>query len=125
MSTESSNTVVGVALRESAGRDARQTKKSGWALLRSLPLSDAGPVATLIALVAVFAASSPQFLTIENAQAILESSAIPIVLVVGVTFILIQGSFDLSIEGVMAASRVPSRRWLELGWRSLRVAQPK
>jgi ribose transport system permease protein len=96
--------VVGVALRESAGRDATQTKKTGWALLRSLPLSDAGPVATLIALVAVFAASSPQFLTIENAQAILESSAIPIVLVVGVTFVLIQGSFDLSIEGVMAAS---------------------
>jgi transposase len=28
-------------------------------------------------------------------------------------------------ERVQHSNRVPSRRWLELGWRSLRVVQPK
>ena len=29
------------------------------------------------------------------------------------------------LENKLAAAEVPSRRWLELGWRSLRVVQPK
>jgi len=94
--TRPTNAVVGVAGRGHSGRTALPIEN------RWVPY--AGPVTTLVALLVFFGVASPQFLAIENAKAILESSAIPIVLVVGMTFILIQGSVDLSIEGVMAAS---------------------
>ncbi|RUW36806.1 ABC transporter permease [Mesorhizobium sp.] len=71
---------------------------------RRLPLRELGPAATLAALILFFSLASQQFLSIANLKVVLESSAIPVVLVVGLTFILIQGSIDLSIEGVMAAS---------------------
>ncbi|MBY4592605.1 ABC transporter permease [Rhizobium sp. 8Z] len=69
-----------------------------------IQLKEFGPAFTLLVLCVVFSIASPQFFSIANAQAILESSAIPVVLAVGITFIIIQGSIDLSIEGVMAAS---------------------
>jgi hypothetical protein len=31
----------------------------------------------------------------------------------------------VSLSGPSKSGKVPSRRWLELGWRSLRVVQPK
>ncbi|WP_245480769.1 ABC transporter permease [Mesorhizobium sp. M1E.F.Ca.ET.041.01.1.1] len=67
-------------------------------------MRELGPAATLAALILFFSLASQQFLSIANLKVVLESSAIPVVLVVGLTFILIQGSIDLSIEGVMAAS---------------------
>ncbi len=63
-----------------------------------------GPVLVLLALTVVFSIASPAFHTADNLKAILESSAVPVVLAVGLTFVLVQGSIDLSIEGAMAAS---------------------
>ncbi len=71
---------------------------------RRSQLKQLGPTLTLGLLVGLFATLSSTFFSIANAEAIAESAAIPVVLVVGMTFVIVQGSIDLSIEGVMAAS---------------------
>jgi ribose transport system permease protein len=88
-----------------------------------ISLRDLGPSVALIVLIAFFAAMSGQFLTVANAQAILTSSSVPVVLVVGMTFILLQGSIDLSVEGVMAAASMTTSLLIantitgyDLGW---------
>ncbi len=63
-----------------------------------------GPLAALIALSACFGILEPRFVTADNLRAIADSSAIPLILAVGMTFVVLQGSIDLSIEGVMAFS---------------------
>ena len=37
----------------------------------------------------------------------------------------LKAAIELDLFSALAAAEVPSRRWLELGWRSLRVVQPK
>ena len=69
-----------------------------------------------------FSLADPGFATIQNLQTIANRSAVPLVLAVGMTFILIQGSIDLSIEGIMGVSSLTfamvvlnSRTGLDLG----------
>jgi ribose transport system permease protein len=69
-----------------------------------------------------FGAADPGFATLQNVQTIVDRSAIPLILAVGMTFVIIQGSIDLSIEGLMAASSltfamlvVNSRTGMDLG----------
>lgn len=61
-----------------------------------------GPLIALATLSASFAFADPGFATIDNLQTILSRSAVPLVLAIGVTFVIIQGSIDLSVEGIMA-----------------------
>lgn len=61
-----------------------------------------GPPIALFALFAGFSLADPGFATLGNLQTIASRSAIPLVLAIGMTFVIIQGSIDLSIEGVMA-----------------------
>jgi ribose transport system permease protein len=63
-----------------------------------------GPLAALIVLCLGFGVADPSFATVENLQTIASRAAIPVMIAVGMTFVIIQGSIDLSIEGVMAAS---------------------
>ena len=63
-----------------------------------------GPVIALGALVVVFYVLSPYFLTIANVQAMIDAAAIPFVLVTGMTFVVLMGSIDLSVEGVVATT---------------------
>jgi ribose transport system permease protein len=65
---------------------------------------DAGPVLALAALVVVFSLLSSRFLVAGNAGSILDQTAILLVLAVGATFVVLLGSIDLSVEGVMATS---------------------
>lgn len=67
-------------------------------------LLDAGPVLALAALVAVFSLLSSGFPTAGNVSSILDQTAILLVLAVGATFVVLLGSIDLSVEGVMATS---------------------
>ena len=46
---------------------------------------------------------SPKFATLESLENIASRSAIPLVLSVGLTFVILMGAIDLSIEGVMEA----------------------
>ena len=64
------------------------------------------PVAVLLALCCFIQIFSPNFLSVSNFVGLLNSAAIPLVLSMGATFIILMGSIDLSIEGVVAVSAV-------------------
>lgn len=63
-----------------------------------------GPPVALLALCVVFSIASPQFRTWTNVRNILDSASVLAVITVGLTFVLLLGAIDLSIEGVMAAA---------------------
>ena len=52
----------------------------------------------------MFAASSPQFRSIENVRNIVDAAAVLAVVTCGITFVLMMGSIDLSAAGVMGAA---------------------
>ncbi len=59
--------------------------------------------AALIALIAFFAATAPSlFLTANNFEVILQNSAVQCVVAIGMTFVIIIGSIDLSVGSNMA-----------------------
>jgi ribose transport system permease protein len=64
------------------------------------------PVLVLIALCAVIAAINPNFLSFSNFVRIGLAAMIPLVLGLGATFIILMGSIDLSVEGVLALAAV-------------------
>jgi len=64
------------------------------------------PVAVLIALCLMVAFVNSNFLTISNVLRLLNNAAIPLVLTMGATFIILMGSIDLSVEGVVAVTAV-------------------
>jgi len=88
-----------------------------------------GPFAALLALCLGFGIAEPSFLTLSNFWVIADSSAVPLILAVGMTFVVLQGSLDLSIEGVMALCSLTfamlvlnSRTALDLGVMALGLA---
>jgi ribose transport system permease protein len=64
------------------------------------------PVAVLVALCAIIAFINPNFLSLGNAVRISQTAMIPLVLGIGATFIILMGSIDLSVEGVLTAAAV-------------------
>jgi ribose transport system permease protein len=64
------------------------------------------PVAVLLALCILISIFSPNFVSISNMIGLLNSASIPIVLCMGATFIILMGSIDLSVEGVVAVAAV-------------------
>ncbi len=74
------------------------------ALLGRARLQDYGPILVLALLSTYFSFASDRFLSVSVLASLLESAAIPAVLVVGLTFVMLQGSIDLSLEGVVAAT---------------------
>lgn len=65
---------------------------------------DAGPLIALVALFIVFGVASPTFLTLGNIAILLTQISILLVVGIGLTFVILLGSIDLSVEGVMATS---------------------
>lgn len=65
-----------------------------------------GPAIMLAALFILFSIISPQFLRVPNLLAIMESASIALVLACAMTFIIMMGSIDLSIEGTMATASI-------------------
>jgi ribose transport system permease protein len=64
------------------------------------------PVLVLLALCAVIAAINPNFLSFSNFVRISQAAMIPLVLGLGATFIILMGSIDLSVEGILALCAV-------------------
>lgn len=88
--------------RTQPGVTAPRTRSSAQ-LKRSLAQS--GPLVALIAAVVLFSAINPQsFATFRNLLTVLDLAAIPLILCVGLTFVILMGQMDLSIEGVMGAA---------------------
>lgn len=63
-----------------------------------------GPLVALIVLCVGFSLASPRFATIENLQNIADAAVLLMVVATGLTFVLLSGAIDLSVEGVMAVS---------------------
>ncbi len=59
------------------------------------------PVFILLILIIVFSLINKDFLTIYNFKTILTQLATPLVLALGLTFVILMGSIDLSVDGVM------------------------
>jgi ribose transport system permease protein len=64
------------------------------------------PVIVLVLVFVVIGTIAPAFLSIDNLVRILNASAIPLCLALGATFIILMGSIDLSVEGVVAMGAV-------------------
>ncbi|GGO83880.1 ABC transporter permease [Marinobacterium nitratireducens] len=60
------------------------------------------PLIVLFSLCIIVSIINPNFLSVRNFARLATSSAAPLMLAIGVTFIIIMGSIDLSMEGVMA-----------------------
>lgn len=74
--------------------------------LRALVSSERVPVPALLVLLViaiVMLVVNPVFLSPGNLRGIAEQSAVPIVVAVGMTFVILMGGIDLSLPGVMAA----------------------
>ena len=69
-------------------------------------LASWAPVIVLILLCVVIAVINPNFLTFGNFVRIAQAAMIPLVLGLGATFIILMGSIDLSLEGVLTLSAV-------------------
>ncbi|WP_284944488.1 ABC transporter permease [Acidisoma cladoniae] len=67
-------------------------------------LQSIGPVAILVVLSLAFQLASHNFLTGGNLAAIAEAAAVPVILATGLSFVIILGAIDLSLEGVMATA---------------------
>jgi ribose transport system permease protein len=63
-----------------------------------------GPLIALVALIGFFALASDTFFTAGNGSSLLTQLSILLVVAIGLTFVIVLGSLDLSIEGVMASS---------------------
>jgi ribose transport system permease protein len=88
-------TTTGGRSAEGEGAPARRWRPAAWA-----------PLAVLLALCAIIAAINPNFLSPGNAVRISQAAMIPLVLGIGATFIILMGSIDLSVEGVLTSAAV-------------------
>lgn len=59
------------------------------------------PVIVLVALVVFFSVGAPGFMSTENGLTIITQLAIPLIIACGITFVVLLGSIDLSVDGVM------------------------
>lgn len=90
---------------------------------RRVQLKSLGELEILVVLIVVFVALNPHtFPTVGNLRTILDQAALPLILGVGATFVILMGSIDLSIQGVMGAAAMAfvllsenSRRTADIG----------
>ena len=62
------------------------------------------PLGVLVLLCLTISAVAPSFLSVGNLVRVLIAAAIPMTLACGMTFVILMGSIDLSVEGVVAVS---------------------
>ena len=61
-------------------------------------------VAAIAIVIIVFSLINPRFASIENLRNILVQVSVPLILVVGATLVILMGSIDLSVQGIMGAA---------------------
>jgi ribose transport system permease protein len=72
-------------------------------LFRRSQLAEFGPLIVLIGLCLLLGLLNPSFFTFRNlVWGLANSAAIPLILAMGSTFIILMGSIDLSVEGVLS-----------------------
>jgi ribose transport system permease protein len=92
---------------DSGTPETRSSERREGSSKRSLRrLKPYAPFFALIALSLLIGAMNPRFFDFNNLIRIANSAAIPLVLALGMTFIIVLGSIDLSVEGVLAIGAV-------------------
>ena len=86
---------AGAAGGGNAAAPPRRLRLIGWA-----------PLLVLVLLCGIIAAINPRFLQFGNFVRIAQAAVIPLVLAIGETFVILMGSIDLSVEGVVALGAV-------------------
>ncbi len=97
------NTTVSTLQRD--GDDATTPSPTSARRLR-IPAADTLPVPALLVLILialVMLVANRDFLSANNLVTIAQQAAVPAVVAVGLTFVVLMGGIDLSVEGVMAA----------------------
>ena len=85
--------------------EALATPPIGRPARRRVDLKSVGELGAFVVLVVIFSALNPgTFLTVKNIQTVLNQSALPLIVAVGATLVILMGSIDLSVEGVMGAA---------------------
>lgn len=77
---------------------------AGWKVPRIELLRRGFPLIFLVVLVAVFTVMSPRFLSLENLSTVLEQGTVLLVAALGMTFIIMAGSIDISVGAIVAVS---------------------
>jgi ribose transport system permease protein len=72
-----------------------------WGAMRSF-----APLAVLLALIAVVGVSAPSFVTPQTMAVVLADTAVLFILAAGVTFVILLGAIDLSIQSVASLASV-------------------
>jgi ribose transport system permease protein len=80
---------------------AQTARRRGPAASR---IRNIAPLIALVVVTALFASLNGHFLTLSNARSLAGQGAILMVLATGATFVILLGSIDLSVEGVMGMS---------------------
>ena len=78
---------------------ARFVRGEGARRLRRL-----APLIVLVVLCVLITIANPNFIEIRNLIRIANSSAVPLTLAMGMTFIILMGSIDLSVEGALSVA---------------------
>ena len=87
------------------GGHAPAAPSSGRPARRRIDPKSVGELGAFVVLVIVFTVLNPgTFLTVGNIQTILNQAALPLIVAVGATLVILMGSIDLSVEGVMGAA---------------------
>lgn len=97
---------------------------------RRIELKSMGELGALVLLVVAFSLLTPdRFPTLGNLQTILDQASLPLVIGVGATLVILMGSIDLSVEGLMGATGMTfvllsanSRQTADLGLGAILVA---
>lgn len=72
---------------------------------RRFELKTAGEFAALVVLILAFSILNPDsFPTLGNLRTVLDQASLPLIVGVGATLVILMGSIDLSVEGVMGAA---------------------
>lgn len=102
MATPTPSSTAVRAGERATGQVARRTG-SGLAALR---LQSTGPLLILVVLCVGFGVLSSRFATVSNLHTVVDQAAVALVLATGLTFVVLLGSIDLSLEGVMGVSSI-------------------
>lgn len=81
---------------------ARSPRAVPW--LRSLRLRTFAPLLVLLTLCASIALANPSFVEPRNLVRVANSAAVPLTLALGLTFVILMGSIDLSVEGSLSVA---------------------
>jgi ribose transport system permease protein len=92
------NIAVATGAGKSAAEPAHRDRGAQWVRF--------APVLVLVVLIAAFALANPNFVTPNNLARIAIASTPALMVALGVTFIVVMGSIDLSMEGTVSTTAV-------------------